>query len=243
MSDQQKWIAEAMRATNGCPPAEELALILDAAADARRSRIESHVNACVHCQGELSLLRDFMDAKASPEDAASVQWVTDEVRRRVRNQLMAEAPTPWWKRWLMIPITPRLAMAAASLLIVAGTSLYISQLRNPALGPGPAEGSQVYRSQAIRLEAPKGDVTEPPAALVWQPMAGAVRYQARLMEVDRVEMWKQDGTSTRVQLPSAIRAKALPGKTLLWQVVAFDAAGTKIAESSIERFRVAVPER
>lgn len=239
MPDQdayQKRIAEAMRPSSECPSIGDLAQLLET----RATRLEAHVKDCARCKAELSLLQGFLAAEPAQAEAADVRALTDEVRRRVRQQIRPAAPPAWWRRWLAMPLSPRFAMAAASVLILAGISIYVSQMRNPALGPGLPSGADTYRSQSIRLETPKGEIAVPPAALLWQPVPGANRYVVTLMEVDRNEIWTQNSNSARADLPSSIQAKALPGKTLLWQVTAFDRAGSKIAESGIEKFRVTV---
>jgi hypothetical protein len=78
-----------------------------------------------------------------------------------------------------------------------------------------------------------------PQRLEWRPVSGAVRYRVRLMEVDRRELWSIDTAGTAADLPEPIRALAVPAKTLLWQVTAYNAASAVIAESGQERFRLA----
>ena len=66
----------------------------------------------------------------------------------------------------------------------------------------------------------------------------AVRYRVRLMEVDRQELWSTSTSALGVDLPAPVRASIAPGRTLLWDVTAYDAAGAAIAESGTQSFRV-----
>jgi hypothetical protein len=61
------------------------------------------------------------------------------------------------------------------------------------------------------------------------------------MEVDRRELWSTETAATDVDLPESVRALIVPAKTLQWQVTAYDASNSPIAESSLERFRLATP--
>jgi hypothetical protein len=92
---------------------------------------------------------------------------------------------------------------------------------------------------AVTLRAPIGDVADAPERLQWEPVAGAVRYHAQLAEVDRREVWSADTSGTSIAIPAPVRGQVVPGKTLVWTITAYDAAGVPIAESDRQRFRVA----
>jgi hypothetical protein len=51
-------------------------------------------------------------------------------------------------------------------------------------------------------------------------------------------LWRADTQSGAMPVPAAIRARILPGKTLLWRVAAKDSANRVIAESPLTTFRV-----
>ena len=57
-------------------------------------------------------------------------------------------------------------------------------------------------------------------------------------EVDRTELWSKETPMPRIDLPPDTESFILPSKALLIQVVAFDAAGGKVAESETVRFRL-----
>src|SRR5207302_8074802 len=88
------------------------------------------------------------------------------------------------------------------------------------------------------LRGPAGDLDRPPAELSWEPVAAAASYSVEVMEVDRSPVWHANVAQPGVALPETVRARLVPGKPLLWQVVAKDTAGKTIATSPIQRFRV-----
>jgi hypothetical protein len=58
------------------------------------------------------------------------------------------------------------------------------------------------------------------------------------MEVDQSQLWSAEAFDAAVALPEALRARIVPGKPLLWEVVAKDAAGRAVAWSGKQRFRM-----
>ena len=99
-------------------------------------------------------------------------------------------------------------------------------------------GDEVTRSLAVTVRGPVGDQVESPQRFEWLAVDGAVRYRVRLMEVDRRELWSTSTSALAVDLPPPIRTSIAPGRTLLWDVTAYDAAGAAIAESGTQSFKV-----
>jgi hypothetical protein len=58
------------------------------------------------------------------------------------------------------------------------------------------------------------------------------------MAVDRQELWSTSTPALGVDLPPTVRASIAPGRTLLWDVTAYNAAGGQIAESGMRSFKV-----
>jgi hypothetical protein len=103
------------------------------------------------------------------------------------------------------------------------------------LGAGPA----VYRSQQVEVVSPVGELAGAPNTLQWKSFPGAAEYKAELMEVDHAPLWSTKTNDTSFTIPSATRAKMLPGKPVLWQVTALDSQGRMLAVSQLQRFSVA----
>jgi hypothetical protein len=129
--------------------------------------------------------------------------------------------------------------AAAVLLVVAGT-LYVSRARAPELPRGVTTGDEATRSLAVGVRGPRGDQVDAPRRLEWLAVERAVRYHARLLEVDGREVWSGSTAALGLDLPPPVRTSLVPGRTLLWDVTAFDASGAPIAESGTQSFRVAL---
>jgi hypothetical protein len=122
---------------------------------------------------------------------------------------------------------------------MAGVGLEMRKAGAPTLHTGNESGPEVLRSSALTVISPVGDLHQAPGDVQWQPVVGAAKYQVRLLEVDRSPFWQAETMETRIALPTQIRARLVPGKTILCEVVALDATGAKIADSEIVRFRVA----
>src|SRR5262249_51156385 len=140
----------------------------------------------------------------------------------------------WWLRFGAWRVT--LSVTAALLAAVSGYYLLSSQA--PRLPTDVGSDSAVTRSLTIPVRGPAGDQQTAPGRFEWRAVDGAVRYHVRVMEVDRTEVWSTDSTDTAVDLPAGVHARIVPMKTLLWQVTAFGAGRTPIAESEVQRFRL-----
>jgi hypothetical protein len=58
------------------------------------------------------------------------------------------------------------------------------------------------------------------------------------MEVDRREVWSTSTPALEVDLPAPVRTALTPGRTLLWDVTAYDASEAAIAESGAQSFHL-----
>lgn len=239
----------ALGETGGCIPVDELASWLDhSLSEPRSSFVEAHLKTCAHCQTELSLLREFESAQPGPEEAAAVNWIVGDLERR-SPEILGRAPGvkkgSWWAGWLRMPLMPlrmpsvrALSLAAASLVVVITAGIYMRRLGEPALAPGGAPGVEVYRSHQLIAVSPVGQVAGPPSRLQWEPARDAKKYDVRLTEVDRTEVWKADSGITSVEIPSHIQAKMTPGRAFLWEAVARNPAGEQIASTGLQRFQI-----
>jgi hypothetical protein len=242
--------------SNACATIEELSGLSDASLpEPVRARISEHVTACQRCQTELTLLQKFESAVAGPDEEGAASWITARLESRFE-QIAAAARAssqagkehkPWWRRLFSFrllgsrPATAAtFALALAMLLLVF--NLPIRNTREPVLSPDGLT-PPVFRSDALAVVGPTGDLEEAPTELRWQPAPGAATYSVQLMEVDRVELWKGESSKSSLSLPPAVRARIVPGKALLWKVEARDASGRTIATSEIQRFRVTMGAR
>jgi hypothetical protein len=197
---------------------------------------QAHLRTCMRCEAELSLWQSFEDSEPAADDGAAVQWIVSELRRRRTPQ-----PTPLLhrarRRWLA-SIGWRPLAGLAAFVLVVGTG-YLMWDPEPRIG-APVPGVQTYRTSAVRVTGPIGEIASPPSELTWVAVGGAMRYDVQLLEIDQTLLWTASERSTRIELPRAVVDRIVPGKTLLWTVTAVDGSGRTIAESGMQSFRVAV---
>lgn len=187
-----------------------------------------HVALCPRCAAEQRLFEAY-ERPTTPQEAAVVSHISSELARRAvastpRTHAVTEGSTATFWRW-------------AAVLLVAGGAAYAVWGWQPALRD-PAGADLVYRSAAMELVAPTGDVSELPADFVWVPVSGAVRYDVTVREVDGSVLWFEPSTDSRLGIPPAVRQKLVPGKTVTWDVVAKGQDGREVARSSAGRLRV-----
>lgn len=224
-------LSDAFAATPDCFEIDELSLLLDGKrGEQLQRRAEKHVAGCMHCQTELALLREFESPAVRPTEQSDVNWIVSRLRKN-----SPAAPLPWWKQIWSSRILIPASIALATALIAIGIGL---QMRQTPYSPVPAPGREVMRSQSVDTVSPLGDVTLAPAEFKWRAVAGASRYRVRLFEVDRTELWNTTVSQTSVALDDSVREKIVPLKSLLWDVTALDDAGTVLASSGLQRFRL-----
>ncbi len=202
----------------------------------------AHVAGCARCQTERELFAAFEANEPVEGEGLAVEWIAAQTKRRlsaaqpggVRPAAAAPASAPR-SSWGL----PSWALMAASVAVVVGGA---TLLLNPSRGiDGVPGGGDVYRTARVEISSPAGELAEAPAEFAWTVVTGAAEYEVRLSEVDGTELWRVTTSSSPAPVPAEVRARALPAKTLIWQVSAKDGQGRTIAESSATRFRVRIP--
>jgi len=222
--------------TPECLPMERLAAYAAAPGSPANASARAHLETCPVCQTELALLEEFERGVVRPEEEAAVKWISARLKARAPALVPAAECTSWWKAFFVAPGWRTASVAFASLVLVVSAGLYLRHDRAPLIDT--RGGAEVMRSQSLGGMAPAGDLAAAPAELRWEAVAGAVSYDVRIEEVDRTELWRQATTVPTVPLPAAIRVKLLPGKTVVWEVTARNAAGQVVAASGRHQFRV-----
>jgi hypothetical protein len=213
-----------LRPTGECPAIERLT------GELTQREIE-HVSHCAHCQAEMALWKEFGEGKTAPDEAAEVEWIANEVRRRRAAQSSNVVSIASRRKAMQ----PRM-LAAAAMLVIAVATGYVIQNREPSINV-PLDHTDVYRSSHIDVITPNGDISAAPGAVSWKAIPGATSYDLNVTEVDRTVLWHASTRETRVALPAAVVAQFVPGKTILWEVTA-RRDGTIVADSGTQRFRV-----
>jgi hypothetical protein len=215
----------ALAPTAECIPLEQLGSALS---EVQRT----HVSSCPRCQAELALFEEFEASAPVEGEGAAVTWIARDLERRAAG---APPALPRWRAWARIPAW-RFSGALAALVMLAGVTAYVSRNRGMLEPGGPS--TPVYRSQAVVVSAPLGDLDTAPAEFRWQAVPGAASYTVEVLEVDRHSLWKADSRETHAAVPAQLRRVIVPGKTLVWEVTAKDGAGASIGTSGAQRFRV-----
>jgi hypothetical protein len=241
-------LKETLAPSRDCATLDELAALADASLPApSRARVAVHVASCERCEVELALLKEFESASPRPEEDATVQWIVGRLRHRFREaRIAALVPVPgvdhgrerFWRRLRTARPVTGLGFGLAAAMVLVAATLELRDGREPSVPDRIEQGGYVYRSDAVELGEPAGDLDARPAALRWEPVAGAASYSVEVMEVDRVQLWKADVATPTVALPDTVTARLVPGKPLLWRVFALDGAGKTIGTSQLQRFRV-----
>jgi hypothetical protein len=196
---------------------------------------EAHLQSCPRCEAERALWHAFAEPATTPEEDADVTWVAARLRDS-RSGGAAHHGFPATRRFSTRALRPIIALAAAAVLVVMVG--YVSWDREPSVGP--LTGEQIYRSQAVQLMAPIGDIARPPTEFTWVAIPDAVVYDVRVLEVDGTVLWRTSSPVSRVALPRELIIQLTPGKTVLWDVTARNAAGAAIGSPGAQRFRVSV---
>ena len=235
---EEQNLTNALRPGPDCPPIERLGQYADGAlTPEQRRREQAHIAACANCQAELALLHEFAAPAVRDDEAEAVRWGVEQLRRREPEIFDGGRPAgPSGRRSLSFGrVRPALAVAIVLLAFVGG---YYVTNQAPRLPTDIGSSPEATRSLTIEARSPIGDQAAVPTRLEWQAIAGAARYRVRLSEVDRREIWSGDTIDSAIDLPSDVRARIVPGKTLVWRVTAYGASNAPIAESNDERFRL-----
>lgn len=224
-----------------CLPLEELGRYADDSLDPdSRAAAAAHIRSCVNCQAELAMLKAFTSGGVRPDESAIVREGVARLERPspkgAATTLAQGSPRRLW----VLHTTPRLAALVALVLLTAVVAgrFYLRGSNVPALPTSVSTDDDVTRSQTISVRGPVGDLQEPPRQFEWTAVDRASRYRARLMEVDRREVWSASTTATGITLPPEVRALSVPSKTLVWDVTAYDSSGIAIADSGPQAFRL-----
>jgi len=214
------------RALNGTVQASRECVALERFAEGLTPAERAHVAGCVRCQKEAALWSSLNDPAPRGDENADVQWIVKELERRNAAPAAAAARRPFWR--------PLSAIAAA--LVLAAALGYALRDRVPQLtGTG---GAETYRGTRLQVTSPVGDQRDLPRRLEWLAVDGAVNYEVSMFEVDRTPLWSGSSSVPRVEVPPAAAARFVPGKTVMWEVVARDASGVSLASSGPQSFRV-----
>jgi hypothetical protein len=194
-----------------------------------------HLANCTRCQAELALWQEFAEPTEKADEAAAVQSLVADLQRSRESTLTSRSSAPAPRRFGGVRLS---VLAAAASLLLAAAAGYVAWNPEPRIEvPDPAR--EDYRTPVVVL-GPIGDLAVAPKELAWAALEGAAHYDVKILEVDGRVLWRVSLSSPRVELPPEVVDQFVPGKTLLWDVTARNAAGVSIARSGAQRVRVAI---
>jgi hypothetical protein len=226
---------EAAAATKECLPLETLERMMDNTSGDPKAA--AHLAGCAHCQTELAMLKNFEQSTPSADEGAAVAWIAAQLERR-QNAPVAQqkvATVPFWRTLFRVPYLAGAAALAA--VLIFGISLY----RGNSDGPdkiNPGLGSGQFRSGAVHLVSPIADQNSAPAEFRWDAVQGANSYTVELKDVAGITLATAKSIQNALPVTPEMRTNMISGKPLKWKVTALDAAGTEIANSSTEQFKI-----
>jgi hypothetical protein len=237
-------LRKALSPSGACAAPLDLGALADGSlAQPAAARLRDHVWKCARCQTELALLKEFEDAAPGPDEERAVKWISARLERRFAQPAAGPSPVRIHeaaalprRSWFKAVNVGGFAVAAATLAVAL--TIGLREGRAPELTPPSPAASAVLRSAGVTTLSPAGDLDAAPKELRWEPRTDAASYSVKVMEVDGIALWSAETREPVVALPAPLRAKIVPGKPLLWEVVAKDAGGRTVAWSGEQRFRI-----
>jgi hypothetical protein len=214
-----------------CLSPEQLEAVLNGAASEADRK---HAAECLHCQTEVAMFKQFVEADALPGEAADLRHIEQKLR---------QSP-PWRQRrsWFagLFAGSSWSFAAAASLAALLAVGVYFARPARMAEQP-PIDSGVMRASASVEGIGPVGDLDRLPTALTWRPVLNAANYEVTLLDIEEKALWTTRLSGATVNLPAAALVQMTNRKTLFWRVAAFDAQGKAIASSAPQRFRLVTP--
>lgn len=238
MADNTKTVKmwqEAAAETKECLPLETLERMVDNTS--RDAKAAAHLAGCAHCQTELAMLKNFEQSTPSADEGAAVAWIAAQLERQQSAPVAQQkaATVPFWRTMFRVPYLAGAAALAA--VLIFGISLY----HGNSDGPGkinPGLGSGQFRSGSIHLVSPIADQKSAPTEFRWNAVQGASSYTVELKDVAGITLATAKSSQNMLPVTPEMKANMIVDKPLKWKVTAMDAAGTEIANSGLEQFKV-----
>ena len=99
------------------------------------------------------------------------------------------------------------------------------------------EGTAITPTGRIRLDLPKPGFRGDPGTFTWKHFPGATGYRFVLLDRNQTVLFTGERVSENlIEIPAGAEAVLEPEGLFLWQVLAFDEKGDKIAESPFRDF-------
>jgi hypothetical protein len=240
MKNRMIW-QDAMSASDDCLDLAMLERMADGGTSIADAKAAAHLAQCPHCQTELAMLKRFESDEPLEGEGAAVAWIAGRLQK---NGFAPVASSPirrvsLWQSMFSGAFNWKPVAVALALVFVFGAGYLVMEHSNqPGIGV-PQVG--IFRSGAVKLNGPSGDLDRVPARLQWEAFAGASGYSVELREVDGTVLAKMQASGTQLTLKPEQTRIMLPGKPIIWRVTALDAAGKEITGSASQQQFQVVP--
>ena len=228
----------AVSSTEDCLPLEVLERMTESSsADPKAA---AHLASCPHCQTELSMLKSFEASVPSSDEGAAVAWIAARLGRNQNTQAVKPvvARVSFWRTMFRVPY---LAGAAAMVVVLAlGVSLHHAgnQEHPTKIGGVGGYGDSGFRTGAIHLKSPVGNLDQAPVEFRWDALPGASSYSIELRDAIGTVLASKTTKQTVIVVTPEMKANMSSGKPLKWKITALDAAGNEIANSTGGDFKI-----
>jgi len=221
-----------------CPSIDDLL----AGLDSESTEAQKHVASCTYCSTQIALQREFETASPNANERPAIAAIVTRLREKPPfvsestplHELRRDSEAWLGKVW--ISLSRPLVLAPSAIAVAALVAALWLPLNRTSTLKVPA--NDVMRSARVVALAPLGDIAHVPARFEWQPIAGALNYRIRLLEVDQTELWSATAGTNFIEVPAETQSRMSAGRKFLWQVEAMDSKGQTIATSSTQSFRI-----
>jgi hypothetical protein len=218
---EQSRAFEALKEARGrCPETDVLVRFSENDLDGEeQARLNAHLSLCGLCLELVQRLRQ--------EDPAISEHQWRRIEKNLdRRTVPWRTPSSRWSSWIGFGIP---AAAAAGLVLAAG--LWLSDNREPALGPvSPTRGD------FIQLQEPSGRVGRV-EAFRWNQQPAAAGFRLEIQEGEK-RIWEDATTPPFYNTPEGLRALLRARTVFRWRVQAVDSAGRVLGESGWMEFEI-----
>ncbi len=152
-------------------------------------------------------------------------WEKFQAMRRVRTELLTlEAPAE--EKWSWSLGLRLAAVLGSALLLLVGLALFVRLDRASTYrGSGPGAGG-------FALLEPARVLSSPPAVLRCMTVAGADRYEFKIIDEDLQTIMLAGAFEPRLELAEDVRARLVKGRTYIWTVTVTDDASRVVGTAS-----------
>ena len=193
--------------------------------------IRMHVAECLHCQTEVALMRQFLQAMPTAEESVDLR----QIERRLRQSPpWGQETTGWFGR--LFSSRPTMGLATAGLAALLAVGVWFGSPSR--VGVEPVDSGLTRTTFAIEGLEPLGDLAQLPSSLRWRALPNASSYQVSLLDVEGTITWSARQSGAELSLPTEALALITNRKTLFWSINAYDAQGSLITTGAPQRFRL-----